>query len=889
MAAIDDIISWAQGLPKWEADAVRRILAAGDDALTPETEVEIFALARAELNIGASPAGIAPVPPSPGMFSGASGTVDQVTLVSIENVQNVNAIQPGSSLTFSKNGLTVVYGNNGAGKSGYTRILKLSCNARDKDERVLGNVFQAAFTVPSATLHVELNGQPTVVQWNAQQPANAILTSISAFDARCARIITDEKNEITYLPYGADVFEKLARLVGKLKTGIESEISPQQPIQDSAVIGGSPSASFLAQLTGFTEDAEIEVATKWESADDLALLAKEELLAKSEVEPALKEIDRLTKVKARVDSTAQAIRDQYKSLASISESAIKAALAELKIADDAREMAIKESQADDPLKGVGTAEAWRNLYHTAKRYSEEVAYEDQGFPVVKDGALCVLCQQVLQPAATARMTRFRKFMEDTTAEAVATRKKVVLMLRDSATRLKVIDSLALDALADEMTPFDPDAGEYFKGLQTAVGERRKAAIGALDAYPVTDIKLPAIPAPADAPLVQVSIRIEQRLGAIKSASDPEQHKKLQFEIRDLRSRRALRDRKQAIKDYVQRDKRNIQLRIATAELKTLEITKKGIAIISKNLTPEFLKAFKAELKELGVDHLPLSVKPAGASGETQHEFKLEGVALPSKTKLSQVLSEGESRVIAIAGFLAELATAKSSNPIVLDDPVSSLDHVYTATIAKRLAKEAQHRQVIVFTHNIAFLMELDDAVEALGNAGTPIKYEVRTLRKLGSDAGVSAGGLPWHAMKVNQRAAYLEGLITKIKPVYVTDRETYNREAAQVYGLLREAWESSVEEDVFYAVVSRYRNSVKTMQLVDVEIDDKDIHEIDAGMTKCSTWMTGHDKSKALHTDRPSPNEVLSDIKALRDFSAKIVKRRDQTRKRRKDQTKAKA
>jgi len=31
--------------------------------------------------------------------------------------------------------------------------------------------------------------------------------------------------------------------------------------------------------------------------------------------------------------------------------------------------------------------------------------------------------------------------------------------------------------------------------------------------------------------------------------------------------------------------------------------------------------------------------------------------------------------------------------------------------------------------------------------------------------------------------------------------------------------------------------------------------------------MTGHDKSKALHQDRPAPDELLNDIMALREFS----------------------
>ena len=80
---------------------------------------------------------------------------------------------------------------------------------------------------------------------------------------------------------------------------------------------------------------------------------------------------------------------------------------------------------------------------------------------------------------------------------------------------------------------------------------------------------------------------------------------------------------------------------------------------------------------------------------------------------------------------------------------------------------------------------------------------------------------------------------------------------------------------------------MQTLKLIEVMIEDPDIHAIDLHMTKASTWMTGHDKSKALSDDRPAPDELLADINALRAFSKKLIDRRNETKKRRKDQLKA--
>src|SRR5687768_18308264 len=57
------------------------------------------------------------------------------------------------------------------------------------------------------------------------------------------------------------------------------------------------------------------------------------------------------------------------------------------------------------------------------------------------------------------------------------------------------------------------------------------------------------------------------------------------------------------------------------------------------------------------------------------------------------------------------------------------------------------------SHDIAFLMELQDAVEELGKAGTPVALSVQTLRKLGSNAGIGSAGFPWNAQKVRERVA----------------------------------------------------------------------------------------------------------------------------------------
>jgi energy-coupling factor transporter ATP-binding protein EcfA2 len=888
MATIDDVIAWANTLPAWQGDAVRRLLVAGEQPLGAQDYSEILALAKADLKLAPPPDNVKPVPPAAGKFSGAPSTKVAVKLLSIDDVRDVNIIKSGQTLPFAENGVTIVYGDNGSGKSGYSRILKLACQARDKDERILPNVFATAPTgTPTATLKIKQDGKPKDITWTQGAAGDPVLTNITVFDGRCARVITDHRNEISYLPYGGDVFQKTADIVLKVKGSVEEEITNLVPVQDSAVVAGTTSAIFLESLSDTTKDEAIEAATAWTPQDEVELTSLEELARTSDSTKATQEVARLNKIKGRVNDAASTVSGLVVACMDFTNEAIEKVLAELNAAHLAHAAAVAEQQTPEPLAGVASTNQWEILYQAAKQYSEEVAYPGKSFPKTTD-AVCVLCQQPLGEEAVARFTRFKEFMEDATSTVLTAKRGALKSLRERVEALTPLTGAALESIYDELAILDVKVAESLRSYHTAVAARKGAALALLKEgeAPEKAALLAIWPASVEAALRAVEQTLTQKVTDITNAANPGEYQKLTSTVAQLKARKALNLRKADINAFVVKARRNAELRRAAATLRTQEITRQGTTVIRKNLTPELLTAFKTELIALGATQVPISVKPSGAAGETAHEMLLVGANALGRTRTSEVLSEGEARVIAIAGFLAELQLARHSNGIVLDDPVSSLDHVFTGKIAARLAREGLTRQVIIFTHNIAFLMELEDASAALAKAGTPVPIAVHTLRRGGKSAGITTDGAPWYVLKVNQRTQYLEELVHKIKALYQDNIAEYNEKAAHTYGLLREAWEACVEDDLFYNVVCRYRNSVQTLKLIHVGIEDRDIHQIDLHMSKASTWMTGHDKSRALHHSRPAPDELLTDINALRVFSKELITRRKATEKRRKDQLK---
>jgi hypothetical protein len=149
MSALDLIIKWAEKeLSYWQSDALRRLLT--QEELSSEDKEEILRMIKEKHGIK-DPEHPAPKPKpiKKGDLSGAPHAAVKITLKALKDLRNVNAIPDSSCLSFAHKGLTVVYGENGSGKSGYARVLKKACKARDTKEKLLPNVYKKGLAGPA--------------------------------------------------------------------------------------------------------------------------------------------------------------------------------------------------------------------------------------------------------------------------------------------------------------------------------------------------------------------------------------------------------------------------------------------------------------------------------------------------------------------------------------------------------------------------------------------------------------------------------------------------------------------------------------------------------------------------------------------------------------------
>ncbi|MEK2655973.1 hypothetical protein AAAC07_10855 [Pseudomonas aeruginosa] len=129
MPLLDEIIGWAGGLRPWQQEALRRIFARAE--LTQDDIETILRMVREQEREDATTGGARPftLDDVPGAGSGAT-----VRLVGVSGLDQVNGFPSGRAFDLAPEGMTIFFGHNGAGKSGYARVFKNACNARHRVE-----------------------------------------------------------------------------------------------------------------------------------------------------------------------------------------------------------------------------------------------------------------------------------------------------------------------------------------------------------------------------------------------------------------------------------------------------------------------------------------------------------------------------------------------------------------------------------------------------------------------------------------------------------------------------------------------------------------------------------------------------------------------------------
>jgi hypothetical protein len=129
-------------------------------------------------------------------------TTKTIELDSLSAITGVNRLAKNQTLNFAKN-ITVIYGENGTGKTGYSRILKALGFSYDNNKTILSNVYAEA-EPQSATINFKSNGTPKTFIWNGANN-DSELENISVFNSNCVQFSISDRSLIVS-PIGFHLF-----------------------------------------------------------------------------------------------------------------------------------------------------------------------------------------------------------------------------------------------------------------------------------------------------------------------------------------------------------------------------------------------------------------------------------------------------------------------------------------------------------------------------------------------------------------------------------------------------------------------------------------------------------------------------------------------------------
>jgi hypothetical protein len=266
------------------------------------------------------------------------------------------------------------------------------------------------------------------------------------------------------------------------------------------------------------------------------------------------------------------------------------------------------------------------------------------------------------------------------------------------------------------------------------------------------------------------------------------------------------------------------------------------------ITEDYTKLFNEESAKLDC---PTGLKLAarGKSGDTELQLSLDYW----DRNVSDILSEGEQKVTALADFLTEVCINKNNCGIIFDDPVTSLDHERKKAIAKRLVTESKSRQVIIFTHDIVFVGMLvryavDDSVD----------FNSHWIRK----AHDGTPGLIAHNRnpKITSVTSLKSDADAAVRDFDEMDPKEQERALGAALDYLRSGCEALVQEILFAGTIRRYEDHIRVSNLLEVPFDKEAANRIVDLHGEISEMGLMHNRSNDMREN----NVGIEDFKTVK-------------------------
>ncbi|WP_156660735.1 AAA family ATPase [Mycobacterium sp. 852002-10029_SCH5224772] len=781
----ETLAGWANEQDEWIRSIIRHVLGTGRALSNDDIDV-VYTLFRQEKGLDER---TLPTEPSLAMEAPEEDTELPLVITRLSEVTGVNAIVTGSVIE-PHVGMTILFGENGTGKTGYARILKALAGSRTADT-ILGDISASQEVALSAKIGYTIGPEVNEFVWTGGQ-GQAPFTRMSIFDSPAVNFHVDDDLEYSYVPTVLALFnhvstaikgvqERIAKSVGDLSSGSTTLLSrfPREstiyPLVET--LGASTDLADLNARAdrGLDVDQRTDVLRRAVAALEAGALTAQ-IAERQRGERVLRQAVLAATTLGALD--AQALNARIERLAEL-QSDYRTFRTELFAAADL---------PADP------EETWEAFVSSGDRYAAHL--ESLG---VHDVERCLYCRQPLTDPARALVAKYGDYLTDKISS-------------DIASAQQSIGSVTAPILAIQLNDVNPFVDEYegqadrpsfFAGV-AGIRDAATAAAAAIRAGGPIDTSglagVSTLASAVSAAQVSIAAEIADLKNQAENRADALREKKR--ELAELTAAGELAKSWTTIQAQVERAKESDKLRVLAGKFSSLgrSVTELAKAASDQLINQSFDKLFAEECEALRAPEL--KVEFVGRQGRAQRRKTLAGRHKPSK-----ILSEGEQKVLALADFLAEARLAGITAPVIFDDPVSSLDHRRINEVARRVASLAECNQVIVFTHDIFFTTTLLSLFEASKRCAY-----FQVTDEDGKGKVTRASGPRWDSL------GSLKSNINKtIEAARAVDGESRAALIRDGYGWIRSWCEVFTETELLKGVSQRYQPNIRMTTLSEIK------------------------------------------------------------------------
>jgi recombinational DNA repair ATPase RecF len=684
------LIEWANQQDGWVRSIVAHVISTRRE-VSPDT-LRIARdqyLAEKQLVEGE----VSPVPLL-GDEGGNGDAAERLVLAQLRDCAGVNALASRQQIDFNP-GMTILFGENAAGKTGYVRILKLLANVRSA-ETIIPDIHRpSAQHTPEAVVLYTLGDADGELSWHGEKGVSPF-TRMSVFDNPAAALHLEDSVTYLYTPADLALFSYAHAAIEGVRALLQSDMTLRLPRQNpflTAFARGTPIYPRVETLGAST------------NLRDLEALAAVTLEEKTDLEALRFSIAALTSSSGGDVEMLRSRAGILRNLLTVGGN-LAAFDADLfaKAVDVEQTANAVHTAAAAAVFGAGQLPeelhpAWQRFIEAGEEYLQ--ASGESSYPEQDDR--CLYCQQSLDDAARTLLQSYRNYASGAIALAVREASAELTNLQRDV--LAPTFTAALQALQGTL----PTLGEA-EHVPDWLDDSRSLVVRAERVYAAIEGRVKVstedgstLPATL---LSRLAVSLEEAKTAVHALEGDakeraqllgEQKAKVALLEARLRLAQLLPEIRTYVEDAAWAERLRTLLGRFQGLLTSLTVTSK---IASEEvLNHGFERVFNEECGALRAPTVTLDFP-----GRRGQAARRKSVA-PDHS-LTEILSEGEQKVIAIADFLAEVSLRSGSAPVVFDDPVTSFDHRRIREIARRIAALSREHQVIVFTHDIWFTSEL---------------------------------------------------------------------------------------------------------------------------------------------------------------------------------------